>query len=92
MIHGPCGAANPRSPCMENGVCTKKYPKDFQKETIVDPDNNYATYRRRAPKDGGIEVVCPRSKTVIDNRFVVPYCPFLTLRYNCHIKGFQVPL
>ena len=86
MIHGPCGKANPRSPCMENGKCTKKFPKEFQKRTIVDPDNNYATYRRRAPKDGGQELVNARSETIIDNRWVVPYNPLLSLRYNCHIN------
>ena len=86
MIHGPCGKENPSSPCMENGRCTKRFPKEFQKHTSVDQDNNYATYRRRAPKDGGQEFVCPKTKTVIDNRWVVPYNPFLSLRYNCHIN------
>jgi hypothetical protein len=86
MIHGPCGAANPNSPCMENGRCTKGYPKDFQKMTSVDPDNNYALYRRRAPEDGGRQIVCEKNNRVIDNRWVVPYNPFLSLRSNCHIN------
>ena len=84
MIHGPCGKANPSSVCMENGKCTKNFPKDFQKKTIVDVDNNYPIYRRRAPEDGGRQVICKGK--IIDNRWIVPYCPFLSLRYNCHIN------
>ena len=86
MIHGPCGAANPNCSCMENGRCTKNFPKEFQKMTSVDQDNNYASYRRRSPQDGGRQFVCEKSKQVIDNRWVVPYNPFLSLRYGCHIN------
>ena len=86
MVHGPCGAENPNCPCMENGRCTKNYPKPFQKKTIVDPDNNNPTYRRRSPQDGGRQIMCPKTGRTIDNTWVVPYNPFLSLRYNCHIN------
>ena len=86
MIHGPCGEANSRSPCMENGTCTKRYPKDFVKETIIDSKNSTATYRRRSPADGGRSIRNPDNGHVIDNRWVVPYNPFLSLRYECHIN------
>jgi len=33
MIHGPCGALNMSLPCMKDGKCTKKYPRDLNGET-----------------------------------------------------------
>ena len=86
MIHGPCGAINPKSPCMENGKCTKNFPKPFLKETIVSTENSYATYRRRSPEDGGRTVRHPKSGKMIDNSWVVPYNPYLSIRYEAHIN------
>ena len=71
---------------MDNGKCTNNFPKAFQKQTAVDSDNNYPTYRRRAPEDGGRHIVCQKTSRLIHNRWVVPYCPFLSLRFNCHIN------
>lgn len=34
MVHGPCGILNPQSPCMKDGKCTKKYPRQFLDQTI----------------------------------------------------------
>ena len=86
MIHGPCGRENPNCPCMENGRCTKGFPKEFTKQTIVDPDNFYATYKRRSPEDGGRTAVNPKSGRIVDSSWVVPYNPYLSKRYNCHIN------
>ena len=86
MIHGPCGSANPRSPCMEGGRCSKGFPKDFVKETIVDQESYYATYQRRSPDDGGRSTKLPKGDRSVDNSWVIPYNAYLTLRYNCHIN------
>ena len=53
---------------------------------VVDSDNNYPTYRRRSPADGGRQIVCAKTGRKVDNRYVVPYCPFLSLRNGCHIN------
>ena len=46
MIHGPCGTLNPRSPCMNQNQCKKKYPKEFLEETLQCNDS-YPQYKRR---------------------------------------------
>lgn len=46
MIHGPCGVLNPNSPCMVDGKCSKRYPRDLIQETITGNDG-YPQYRRR---------------------------------------------
>ena len=38
MVHGPCGLAFPKSPCMYMGLCKKKYQRPFCSETNVDRD------------------------------------------------------
>ena len=80
MIHGPCGNANPNAVCMVNGKCSKKFPKTFQDETQVEV-NGYPLYRRR--NDGRY---VEKNGVHLDNRHVVPYCPYLLLKYNCHIN------
>lgn len=52
MIHGPCGKWNPKSPCMKDKRCTKKYPRDFLQYTQTGGDG-HPLYRRRKPEDGG---------------------------------------
>ena len=80
MVHGPCGARNPQASCMENGKCTKNYPRDFTDATTMDKDG-YPLYRRR--NDGRVYIV--RNKHV-DNRDVVPYNAYLSRMFNCHIN------
>ena len=80
MIHRPCGVQNPNSPCMKNNECSKRYPKTFRDETSSSVDG-YPEYRRR---DDGRSVMC--RDTRMDNRSVVPYCPYLSMLFNAHIN------
>jgi hypothetical protein len=80
MVHGPCGTANPNSPCMENGKCTKGYPKPFTEFTTMD-EHGFPLYFR--PNDG-------RSYSVggftVNNQWIVAFCPFLSALFDCHIN------
>uniref|UniRef100_A0A183FBM3 Helitron_like_N domain-containing protein n=2 Tax=Heligmosomoides polygyrus TaxID=6339 RepID=A0A183FBM3_HELPZ len=80
MIHRPCGLLNPTSPCMKNGRCSKKFPKPFRTDTSLSVDG-YPEYRRR---DDGRFVMC--RGTGMNNRFVVPYSPYLTRLFRAHIN------
>ena len=93
MIHGPCGSLSPGAPCMKDGKCTKKYPRNFLDQTQTGEDG-YPLYRRRSPENGGIKAkikmrIGHSSRTVdmeIDNRWIVPYCPLLSRIFQAHIN------
>ncbi|XP_012829434.1 PREDICTED: uncharacterized protein LOC105950612 [Erythranthe guttata] len=80
MMHGPCGDANPKNVCMRDGHCKNHFPKEFSDHTTAGK-NGYAAYRRR---DDGQRVLV--RNVLLDNRFVVPYCPFLLSKFDCHIN------
>ena len=90
MVHGPCRSKKPNSPYMYNQdgdltqVCSKKFSKDFLKETVYDANNSYVKYKRRMPQDGGSEAF--NNNRVLDSSWIVPYNPYLSLKYNCHIN------
>ena len=66
MTHGPCGQ---NSSCMQNGKCSKHFPKDFQEKTYINEDG-YPCYCQ--PNDGRQHDVRGH---MMDNHNVVPYCP-----------------
>ena len=89
MMHGPCGELGKTSPCMKDSKCTKKFPKEYVKETRHGEDA-FAKYRRRSPDDGG-HTCQKRSKALnamvtMDNGQVVPYSPYFLYKFNCHIN------
>ena len=84
MVHHECGHAHPTAACMENGRCSKGFPKPFSEQTEWRDDRLYPAYRRRAAADGGQEVM--HRGRLITSQWVVPYSPFLSLKYACHIN------
>ncbi|XP_020108369.1 uncharacterized protein LOC109724099 isoform X2 [Ananas comosus] len=80
MIHGPCGQANSKAPCMKKGQCSKHFPKEFRVETSFD-ENGFAIYRRRND-----ERYATKNGIDLDNRYVVPHHLQLIVRYQAHIN------
>jgi hypothetical protein len=91
MIHGPCGPGFPSSPCMNDGTCSKQYPKDYCDAT-TDADDSYPKYRRKSPRSGGhtaSKQIWRNGEPIdfeITNQWVVPYNAYLLLKYNAHIN------
>jgi len=80
MVHGPCGERNKNAPCCAGGSCAKGFPKKFVEETLLQ-ESGYPIYRRR--DDSG---KCSKGETPVDARDVVPYNPYLSKRFMCHIN------
>jgi hypothetical protein len=65
---------------MQDGQCSKGYPRSFRNETSLD-ENGYPLYRRR---DNGLKVLVKGVE--LDNCWVVPYNPYLCKKFNGHIN------
>ncbi|UYV73090.1 hypothetical protein LAZ67_10001791, partial [Cordylochernes scorpioides] len=84
MIHGPCiGSDSCKFLCLDSrGKCKKEFPKYFLEETIANL-NGYPKYQRR---NTGKSFKIENKNISVDNRWVVPYSPFLLKKYDCHIN------
>ncbi|XP_060969641.1 uncharacterized protein LOC115712305 [Cannabis sativa] len=81
MMHGPCRKLNDKNICMQpNGKCKSHYPKQFRMKTECG-DDSYPKYKRQ--DDGKKAKVRGHW---LDNRWVVPYNPYLLAKFNCHIN------
>ena len=80
MMHGHSGDLNPSCPCMKDGQCSKKFPKEFCDDSDISA-RGYVKYSR--PDDG---VTIDIRGATLDNRWVVPYCPYLLLKFRCSIN------
>ncbi|KAK9714009.1 hypothetical protein RND81_06G065300 [Saponaria officinalis] len=77
MMHSPCGRNFPTNPCMRDRKCKNHYPREFA-EFTTNRRNFYSIYRRR---DG--DKIANVLGAQLDNRWVVPYNPFLLAKYDC---------
>ena len=84
MIHGSCAYQNLNSPCIveDKSKCTKNFPNQYNKKTIFLNIVSYPLYKRR---NAGKKIIFSSQK-IADNRFVVPYNPYLLLKLVCHIN------
>ncbi|XGW26660.1 hypothetical protein V3C99_007343, partial [Haemonchus contortus] len=79
MIHRQCGAMDPRSPCMQNGSCARRFPEEIRDRTTLD-DDGYPNYRRRNLFPTEIQGI------PYTDEWVVPTNPYLLQKYDCHIN------
>ena len=91
MVYGPCGSWNPRAPYIVAPgpglppTCSKRYPKRFNPTTVVHEDG-YPEYRRRNDLQSWSVRLPGGAMFEIDNRWIIPYSPYLTAKYCAHIN------
>lgn len=80
-MHGPCENLNPKNVSMlTNNCCKNKYPKNYCNITTFG-DNSYSLYKC-SNNDISIKV----RGQVLDNRWVISYNPYLSVKFDCHIN------
>ena len=82
-----CGKRRKRQACFRNKKCSKGFPKSYAKHTVK-VDDQYPTYRRLSPKDGGQSVLVnegQENQYRVTNADVVPYNPASLLRTENHL-------
>ncbi len=89
MIYNFCGPLNPISPYIikkypnDSLICTKRFPREFNKTITVNTDG-YPIYRRRRIINNKIISWGPNNR--FNNRQIVSYNPFLTRLLKAHIN------
>ena len=63
-----------------DNTCGKNYPKEYCEVTVVN-ENGYPTYRRRSESP-----TVTKGVHLITARDVVPYNPYLSKKYQCHLN------
>jgi hypothetical protein len=87
-LHNPCQRSNHMMSCQgSNGLCKDHFPKQFTDNTIQDKEG-WTIYKRRSVSMGGFTVSKKiRGKEYLfTNEDVIPYNPYLFLKYDCHIN------
>ncbi|POS85853.1 hypothetical protein EPUL_001545 [Erysiphe pulchra] len=80
LTHGPCGPDYPNALCMRDGKCSKGFPKRWYESNVLAEDS-YPEHAR--PKNGQ---TWSNGRFTFDNRWVVPYNPYLTKKYSAYIN------
>lgn len=94
MIHRPCGGHNANSPCMETNNqtgkkrCNKYYPQPWRTTATTNDISGRIEYKRIDNGDRPTIRQFVENKwcdVPISNQWVVPYSPYLLLKYNAHV-------
>ncbi|RWS27879.1 uncharacterized protein B4U80_03589 [Leptotrombidium deliense] len=83
MLHGPHINGLPCFDSKKN-LCSKNFPKPFITETDM-TGSGFPKYKRRNNMQDR-NTYPGRKETNVDNSMVVPYNPYLLMKYDCHIN------
>ncbi|KAJ8939878.1 hypothetical protein NQ318_023218 [Aromia moschata] len=67
-------------------TCSQRFPREFREETVINARTNSGMSEYRRPADGRTVEIGGRT---FDNRWVVPFNPYASAKYQSHIN-FEV--